>query len=140
MDAKDAKDALDQISFTKDEVAQRWKAPKGYYALLGLAMWLNIVAIVLPFPWGFIAVSLTLVTVGVAVSWHMRVSGMWAFADLRGQGAWIFWTMVIVLLAGFIAAVLIDSVKVAAVLGGVVFVTWSVLGPIWDRAAQPAGA
>ncbi|MFT3943389.1 MAG: hypothetical protein QM705_06130 [Ancrocorticia sp.] len=140
MDAQEAKDALDQISVTKDEVVQRWKAPKGYYAILGLAMWLNIVAITLPFPWGLIASMVTVVTVGVVLSWYMRVVGMWAFADIRGKGSWIFWMMVIVLLAAFAAAALIDNVRVAAVLGGIVFVTWSVFGPIWDRAARPAGA
>ncbi len=140
MDAKDAKDALDQISFTKDEVARRWKAPKGYYALLGFALWLDIVAIVLPFPWGIVAVVVSISIIIATVGWYARIAGMWAFADLRGKGSWIFWTMVAVAIAGFVGAVLVDSVKVAAILGGIVFVTWSALGPIWDRAAQPAGA
>ncbi len=136
MDAQEAKDALDQISVTKDAISERSKAPTGYYSALGLGLWLDIVAVVLPLPWEFLVLVVALAIIIVTVSWYSRVVGTWSMGNIRGKDSWAFWIMMIVAVAAFLATVILDSLQIAAISGGIVFVVFSILGPIWDRAYQ----
>ncbi len=136
MDANEAREALAQIADTKQQIADRSAAPKFYYAAIGLVQWLFILAITLPMPWSVPLIALGLAGLGATVAWYQRVSGTWAWGDIRGIGSWLFWVMVAITIVAVVCAMTWNTPVVGLIAGGVVFLTYAFVGPFWDRAYQ----
>lgn len=136
MDANEARDALEQIAVTRREVAARSQAPRGYYAAIGFVQALFIVSFSVAVPWNFLLLVPGLVILGLTVGWYRGTVGTWSMANLRGRGSWVFWLMVAVTVAGVAVTIAAPSVLMAIVAGAVVFATYTVLGPVWDRVYQ----
>ena len=134
MDTTDARQALDQITETKRALAQRSAAPRGYYAVLGLAMAILTATTHTPRLWSIVGIAVALVLIGVSVVWYRSAVGTWAWGDLRGKGSWTFWIMASIGVGCVVISMLVDSVPLGVGLGVLTLCAWSILGPMWDRA------
>lgn len=134
MDDKEAKDSLAAIAEAKRTTAANSKAPPGYYALLGLAMGLFLVALPLDLMWSPLLLVVAILIVIGSITWYSRTVSTWAWASLRGHGAWIFWLMMVFQFVGFVIVVPTQRLDLALISAAVTFITWSGLGPLWDRA------
>lgn len=136
MDANEAREALAQIAQTRTHVSVRVKAPKGYYAVVGFLQALYLTSITLDRPWSFVLLIPGLAALGLVVGWYRNSVGAWGWADVKGEGAGIFWLMVAITVVAFGVVLALRTVPVGLGCGAVVFITYAVLGPIWDRAYQ----
>lgn len=136
MDAKDARDALEQIAQTRVNVAARSKAPSGYYAAVGVLQALFLISITLESPWSFLLLIPGIAAVGFLAGWYRRSAGTWGLGDMKGEGSWLFWLIVAVTIIAFALVIILQTVLISLVSGGAVFITYATLGPLWDRAYQ----
>lgn len=97
---------LDGVQEAKTVTASQSKAPPGYYTALSIGVGLAILGA------------------------SSQVPGHFALLI----GAWVFWLMMILAAAGLAATLWTDSALAAAISAAAVVLSWSVLGPLWDRA------
>lgn len=133
MDQREARDALEQIGDAKRVASTHSRAPRGYYALLGLAIGIDVAAIVFPFPWNFTGIIATLLLVAAAIAWYRSVVGTWSWGTVNALSAWPFWVLVAVVVAALIVSIMVGTVPAAIGSGLVAFVAVCIFGPIWDR-------
>ena len=134
MDPREAQAALDQVTETKRAMAEKSSAPRGYHALLGLALAVLVVGVSAPLPWIIIGDAAGLVLLGVAARWYRSAVGTWAWAVPRGKGSWAYWIFALAALGCVVASALAKSLPLGIALGVVVLVATAFLGPLWDRA------
>ncbi|MFZ1382219.1 MAG: hypothetical protein WAS54_05440 [Scrofimicrobium sp.] len=145
MEAKDAFDALEQISDTKLRVSERSNAPKGYYTALGLGIAGSVAVVGLPLPWNLVPLVIAIGIYVVTINWYIRTVGMWTWGDVRGVQPWAFWALATVVAVALTVVVVFSiqasesgdygtSYVVTATCAVVAFLAVSVLGPIWERA------
>ncbi len=136
MGQETALDALNEIAGTKRQVGERSKAPTGYYALLGFAVGLDIFAISQPLPWIFIWLLPAFALLGFSVAWYRDQVGTWSRGKLNDPSSWSFWLMAVVAAVAILVAAMVHTTTAGLVAGAIAFVSWAILGPIWDRAYQ----
>lgn len=134
MENKEARESLAAIADAKRTTAENSKAPAGYYSVIGLAMGLLQIGLPLQFTWRLPLLLVAMLLVIGAVVWYSQTVSTWAWASLRGHGAWLFWLMMVFPLIGFAVVVPTQSLGIAVASAAVTVVAWSVLGPLWDRA------
>lgn len=133
MDPTDALRALDQISEAKQVTARSSSAPRGYYALNGLAMGVLVVSESAPLPWQIACVITGGVLIALAWGWYRQRVDTWPRGSWRGKGSWSIWVIALVTFGCLITSILIRSVPLSIVLGILVLCVWVILGQIWDR-------
>lgn len=129
--------ALNQIAETKQMLAQRSKAPTGYYAVIGFALGLIVFAITQPIPWNFAYLVTALIVEGLVLAWYRSSVGTWSYGDVRARNSWAFWMIAVIVVIVFVVVLFFAKNTIGGLVGGaIVFAAVAIFGPIWDRAYQ----
>ena len=132
VDAAEAARALEEIGGTRQRVAARVGAPRGYYLRVGVGTAALTVAQAMDDPWRLLVAGLGLVLVLWSMRSYTEATGSWSIATLRETGAWRVWLMIVVMVAALLSAMTTREWAVALVGAAAVLAVVPTLGPRWD--------
>lgn len=132
-DPGQAREALESIDSTRRATARSAASPHGYYALVGFGEGLLIASVAGGHSIRYLGFAVGIGMVLGGMWWYTKHTGVVTWANLSKPFAWPAWIMVAVALGALIIAV--TFAQPWGIIGGLVtFITWAVLGPIFDRA------
>ncbi|RLV54662.1 hypothetical protein D9V41_15205 [Aeromicrobium phragmitis] len=128
-----AREALASIDKARDDVAERARAPRGFYTYLAVGAALLTVSFAVGTWWRLLLVLVGAGIVFSSIRWYRNSTGVWDFGNPFVREAWRYWLMIVPFALALVATAIIRDVVVSVVLGGLIVVLWSVVGPQWDR-------
>lgn len=128
-----AREALASIDKARGDVADQARAPRGFYTYLSFGAALLMISFALDSGWRLPFVLVGAVVVFSAIGWYRNSTGIWDFGNPFVREAWRYWLMIVPFVVGLIVIAVVRDVVLSVVLGGLIMVLWSVVGPQWDR-------
>lgn len=128
-----AREALASIDKARGDVADRARAPRGFYTYLSLGAALLMISFALDTWWRLPFVLVGAVVVFSSIGWYRNSTGVWDFGNPFVRDAWRYWLMIVPFVAGLVATAVTRNVALSVALGAVIVLLWTIVGPQWDR-------